>query len=234
MSKYITALLILMFAFTANANDAAGNKKNGNRKQQIISAKDQIGRLKGGALLVRMHTRGNSITALRKSGKDKMADELEAHQREYNHGIIKAFDAEFNFCPVYFFYSNHSESVMNEQFDDVVFLNAHLLPDTTITFAARTFLTAEFGTTESDTAKRFSHYSYKPGSNSNPNRVENYYGSSKMGVSALIIKSEQFVQLKRPFPYYVRIFESLPFERRTEKAVRKMNRKLHRFYSKNH
>jgi len=66
MSKYITALLILMFAFTANANDAAGNKKNGNRKQQIISAKDQIGRLKGGALLVRMHTRGNSITALRK------------------------------------------------------------------------------------------------------------------------------------------------------------------------
>jgi len=234
MSKYFTALLAFLFAFTVYANDAAGSVNKENRKQQKIRAIEQIRQLKDGALLVRLHTRENSITALRNSGNDQMAGELESVQREYNRGIVKAFNAEFDFCTVYFFYSNQSESILNKQFDDVVFLNAQLLPDTSVTFEAGTYLTAEFGTTGTDTAKHFSHYSYKPGSNPNTGRVKNYYGSSKMEISALIIKNEQFVQLLRPFPYYVRIYESLPFERSTEKAVRKMNRKLHGFYNKNH
>jgi hypothetical protein len=52
-----------------------------------------------------------------------------------------------------------------------------------------------------------------------------------MGFGALVIKSDQFIQLKKPFPYYVRTFDSLPIKRSPKTVVKKMNKKLHRFYN---
>lgn len=144
--------------------------------------------------------------------------------------IISAFKANFNFCPTYFFFSGSSTNIRERQFDKVVFLNDSLLPDTTLKFNNTSFLTAEFGTIEQDTAKYFSHYSYEPNARLSVKRVENYYGGPNMGFAALIINSDKFVQLRRPFPYYVRTFESLPIERSVNKAVRKMNKKLYKYY----
>jgi hypothetical protein len=61
------------------------------------------------------------------------------------------------------------------------------------------------------------------------NKTENYYGSSDMGFEALIVKNDQFMQLKSPFPYYVRTFNSLPVRKSNNKTVKKMNDKLFHF-----
>jgi hypothetical protein len=53
-----------------------------------------------------------------------------------------------------------------------------------------------------------------------------------MGFDALIISSDKFIQLRRPFPYYVRTRDAMPKSKVIFKTVAKMNKKLHRFYLK--
>ena len=51
-----------------------------------------------------------------------------------------------------------------------------------------------------------------------------------MGFDALKIMNSQFLQLKKPFPYYVRTYDSLPVERKLSKAVAKMNQQQDDYY----
>ena len=56
--------------------------------------------------------------------------------------------------------------------------------------------------------------------------------STSLGFEALIIKDKNFIQLKKPFPYYVRTFSSLfrPIKRTKSETVRKMNNDLISYY----
>lgn len=231
MNKIIILVFLLIIHTTGIAQKTQTNKnKVSFRKQNVSISKEQINQLKNGALLIRLKTKMNSIAALKKIGKNKLAAKVEKNQADYNLSIISAFRANFNFCPTYFFFSGFSTNIRERQFNKVVFLNDSLLPDTTLKFKKTSFLTAEFGTIQQDTAKYFSHYSYEPNAKLSVKRVKNYYGGPNMGFAALIINSDKFVQLRRPFPYYVRTFESLPIERSVNKAVRKMNKKLYKYY----
>lgn len=229
---------VITFGQTSNSliditkNKAKKEKKISYRKQKRRLAKQQINQLKDGALLVRLKTKKNSIAALRKIGKDKLAEKLEEKQRKYNLKIVAAFKRNFKFCPTYFFFSDYSQNIRDRQFDKVIFLTDSLVLDTTIKFNNCNFLTAEFGTIEQDTAKRFSHYSYESDGNWNLKEVKNYIGGHSMSFGALIIKSDQLIQLRRPFPFYVRTFDSLPISRSPKKVVKKMNRKLRKYYHK--
>lgn len=209
----IATLTLLVFlsvvTFGQESENSVDTKQTNVTKEQNnpshirtpVQAGEQINQLKNGALLVRLQTKNKSISALRKNGNDKLADKIETEQKSRNMEIVSAFKAGFNFCPVYFFFSDDSQNIRERQFDKVVFLSKSLLPDTTIKFTKDHFLTAEFGTTDGDTS-----------------------------FGALIIKSDQLIQLKRPFPYYVRTFGSLPIKRSAYKTVKKMNKKLHQFY----
>lgn len=211
---------------------ATKEKKISFRKQMRVLTKEQINQLKSGALFVRLQTKKNSITALRKIGREKIADKMEREQKNYNLKIVSAFKTNFNFCPTYFFFSDYSQNIREKQFDKVIFLTDSLLPDTTIKFKESNFLTAEFGTIEQDTAKYFSHNSYESDGNWSLKRVESYYGGPNTGFGALIIKSDQLIQLRGPFPYYVRTFDSLPIKRSQNITVKKMNKKLYKYYDK--
>lgn len=231
MNKILLGLLLLFVSATVLSQETQpGKKRVSHRKQLRTLSYEQINQLKDGALLIRLITKTNSIIALRKQQNNKLADRLEKKQAEYNLRIINAFKANFTFCPTYFFSSEYSSNVGERQFDKVVFLNENLLADTSIKFDNKDFLTAEFGMIEQDTAKHFSHYSYLRDSTGRLEKVGSYYGGPDMGFGALIIKSDKFIQLKRPFPYYVRTFDSLPIKRSPNKVVRKMNKKLHKFY----
>lgn len=207
-------------------------KNIGFRKQKRILAKKQINQLKDGSLLVRLQTKENSIAALRKIGKDKLAVKVETKQRNYNIGIISAFKTNFNFCPTYFFFSDYSQNIIERQVYKVAFLSDSLLADNTIKFNNQKFLTAEFGTIEQDTAEYFSHSSYESDGNGSLKRVENYHGRPHMDFAALTIKSDQLIQLRRPFKYYTRTFDKLPIKRSLNKTVKRMNKKLNKFYNK--
>ena len=196
MTKIFIGLIFLFTTAIGFAQETIPRKKRvSHRKQNHILAEEQINQLKEGALLIRLKTKSNSILALRKMGKDKLADKVAQKQADYNLNIVIAFKTTFNFCPTYFFFSDYSKEVREKRFDQVVFLNNNLLADSTIKFDNKYFLTAEFGTIEQDTAKYFSHYSYEPDSSLSLKRVSNYYGGPDLGFGALIIKSDKFIQL---------------------------------------
>ena len=104
MNRILIGLLLFFISITGilQATQTEKNKPS-LRKQRNYSAKKQINQLKDGALLVRLKTKKNTISALRKIGKSKLADEIEKKQSEYNLNIITAFKTNFDFCPTYFF-----------------------------------------------------------------------------------------------------------------------------------
>ncbi|MFK7756556.1 MAG: hypothetical protein AB8B53_06460 [Flavobacteriales bacterium] len=184
-----------------------------------------------GALLVRLETKSASIEALRSKGEAAKADLKESKQRQKNQNIVSAFKAHFTFCPTYFFFDNYSQNVMKKDFKSVQFLDENLEHDASIKFNGANFFTAEFGTLEQDTAQYFSGYYTVPTKNG-PERRARYYGEPHMRFGALIIKSDQFVQLKRPFKYYSRTLDSVPLAKLESTVVAKMDKKLHRFYKR--
>jgi hypothetical protein len=97
MTRHKLVLILLLFIGTT----AIAQKSKDKAVSNIVM-------LKNGALFVRLKTSELQITGLKKRGKEKEAEEIRIMQEEKNKSIIAAFKANFNFCPVYFFYSNYS------------------------------------------------------------------------------------------------------------------------------
>jgi hypothetical protein len=224
--------LLITFAIGFAQETVQQPKKLSLRKQVRAAAKVQIYQLKNGALLVRLKTKKPNIAAFRKMGKNIQADKLEKKQAQVNANIIAAFKSKFTFCPTYFFYSDYSNNVKEKELHKVVFLNDSLRPDSNIKFEQKSFLVAEFGLLQQDTAKHFSHNSYEPDKNFNRKQVSHYNGGPNLGLDGLIISSEQLVQLRHPFPYFIRTIDPMPKKRVIYRAVRKLNKRLYWFYNK--
>lgn len=232
--KYILLIILFFIAIEGQTQEAPVQKKRISIRRHFKNLSvQQIKDLKNGVLLVRLHTKNSTISALRKNGNDKQADKIELKQFETNQEIIIAFRERFEFCPVYFFYSDYSINVMEREFGNVTFLNDSLEPDSTIKFKTHNFLTADFGTIDQDTTMRFDGYYYDYGEHGLEKRSK-YYGGSNMGFGALVMRSDKFVQLHKPFPYYVRTYESMPFSANSKNVVKKMDKKLDRFYKRKH
>jgi hypothetical protein len=216
-----------------NSSTVSANQKNESGSKRVKAKRAAIAQIKqlhDGVLLVRLHTNANVIEALSKKGKVNEANMLKQKQRMANVKIVAAFKTEFRFCPVYFFLSNYSKFVKGRQFDQVQFVNDSLEADTRIKLTESNFLTAEFGTIEQDTAKYLSDYTKGLDSNGNYRLAPSYIGGANPGFEVVAIKSDQFVQLRKPFPFYVRTYSTLFFKRSANKTVRFMNKKLSKYY----
>ncbi len=225
-------LFLLLFALCSLANQAQQNQKlESAHKQNKLLMEEQIKKLKNGVLLVRLSTKINSIEALKKNGNIERAEKIKLEQKKYNLEIIKAFRNNFTFCPVYFFYSNYSDNIKKGKLKEVVFLNDSLKEDSLIKLNDKKFLTAEIGNIEQDTAQYLDGYYNNQGENG-VERRSSLYGGSALGFSAVKIMSDQLIQLKDPFPYYVKTSEALPVDRRLTKAITKMNNKLQNYFEK--
>lgn len=194
--------------------------------------------LKDGALFVRLQTKSRKIEILKKAGNIAAANKVKSDQIKINKSIIKSFKDGFTFCPVFFFYSHDTKHVMKHQLDSVKFLNSELQHDPNIE-TPNQFLTAEFAIIKEDTSKNYpgnnadgSHF-YAKDSLGNIKEVKYYNGGTNMSFGALLIKSDQFIQLTKPFPYYVRNLATLPILRRSHfKVVTLLNTKLFYFLDK--
>ena len=232
MIRHFKLLLLFLSAFTiCNSQGISHGKKVSQRKQTRTIMQEQIKQLKNGALLVRLQNKENAIAALNKIGKSKLANKQNENQLRYNKRIVSAFKNSFTFCPTYFFYSNYSGDVLSKQINKIIFLNDSLKADTAIKLNGEIFLTAEFGIIEQDTAKYFSQYYPYIGDNGTEIRTE-YYGEQDMRFGALKIMSDKLVQLKKPFPYYVRADVAHPGKRTFSRAVARMNKSLLSYYKK--
>ncbi|PCI95976.1 MAG: hypothetical protein COB15_11585 [Flavobacteriales bacterium] len=228
------------------------NKSPKKEKYKQLSkrrSKEQIEQLKSGTLLVRLKTSVNKINALKKVGQIEKANKVKQIQEMENKAIIAAFKKNFTFCKVAFFHSYDSEKIRNKNLG-AIFLNDSLLLDNSIQVDAnKPIFTAEFGTIEKDATKQFSHSSQETDGNRSLKNVNHYYGGTDFRFQALLIKDDNFIQLSKPFPYYVRaIYKSmkkhpeqalflapiLPFQPWSyDRTVEKMNMKLSNYFKRN-
>lgn len=217
-------LFILFIAITTCGYSQISNSKL--KKTRRTQSIEQIKDLKNGALLIRLQTKKKAIAALRERGYNETADFVEKEQADHNKEIVDAFILNFHFCPYYFFASENSTCIKNGQFDSINFLNHNLEPDKTIRPKITKYFISEICPIESDTMKRYSGTNTGHGK-TGLEKTDAYYSSGTFGFEALIIRSDQFVQLSRPFPYYVRTWSSW---RKPKVVVRKMNANLNYYY----
>lgn len=230
MNRIITALILFLIPLIS-LSQAATTPRKETKRSKTQTARQQINDLHDGVLLVRLQTRKNTIDALRRNGREKEAKQAELQQGELNKTIISALRNNFDFCPVYFFYSDYTPQVVQKQLDQVVFLNDSLQPDPAIKVSADKFFTAEYGPIGQDTTSRYSHSTYTPGGDWSMKKEDNYYGGTSSSYTTFSIKSDQLVRLYDPFPYYAKTLSRT--SNMIDVMVRKLNAKLHKFYAEN-
>jgi len=104
------SILILLLANTFNPIKAADPEKLTN-VAQLKASVTNIDFIRKHGILIRLRTNDAALTALRKNGNNETADKLEEKQTTLNNRIIAAFKEQFNFAPVYFFYSRDMENI---------------------------------------------------------------------------------------------------------------------------
>lgn len=152
----------------------------------------QINQLKNGALVVRLHTNKTLIEGLKKMGKADLAAQKEYETMAINKNIVMAYTRYYNFSKVYFFFSNHSDTLLKGARNGI-FLDTNLVVDPKIEMKESFYLLAEkddaynssIGFVKEDTAKY----------------VKETGNASKE--CAMVIKNKYGHQLKDPFPFFV-------------------------------
>lgn len=161
-------------------------------KLRYAVAKAQINTLKnGGALLVRLKTNATLIARLKTAGNMDMATKVEREVAIMNKIVVASYLREFTFCPVYFFYSNRSDSVKHKKLDGIL-VDSNLVENPAVVCNADFYLVAESGELYN------SSLGIVPESEA-PKSVER--GSASRDVP-IVIKNRYFIQLHKPFPYF--------------------------------
>ena len=151
----------------------------------------QINLLKKGALLVRLKTNNRAISKLTSAGNVEVAKNLKTETALENKIIMNAYKKGFTFCPVYFFYSESSDSVRKNNLTGI-FIDSLLETNPNIVCNAAFFLVAEQGGLY----------------NSSLGIVEESLGrkaveqGSYAREAAVVVKNKYFIQLHEPFPYF--------------------------------
>lgn len=155
-------------------------------------ARAQINLLKnGGALLVRLKTNATTISKLKAAGNIDMATQVERQTLLTNQMIVASYLKEFTFCPVYFFYSNYSDSVKNKKLDGI-FVDSTLAINPSIVCHANFYLIAESGKVNNSSLGIVSL-------SQAPNAIES---GTPTREAAIVIKNRYFIQLHKPFPFF--------------------------------
>lgn len=133
----MTKTLTLLFAFLFSVGTIA--------QSDLSTAKQQLHDMKNGVLLVRLFTQQAKIDGLKAEGKTSQAERVAQQQYQINRDILLSFSQVFEFCPVFFFYSQDSEAIRNGDFKGKVFDVSQRLVDPSE--IKGTVFTAEFSET---------------------------------------------------------------------------------------
>lgn len=208
----ITLLLIVLVNFVSLGQDTDYSDRYWKWKKQY--SEDCIKNLKDGALLIRLFTRSSSIHLYEDNGQYNVAERIALDQFVENRRLMDAFLNKFNFCKVYFFFSDDTKQVLAGE--PGFYLNEKMKIDTSIVRTEDFFMVAEIG----ELIERPLII------NGDTTKVLQASGhildrTLKMQDSTLLIMPE-------PFPHYVNAL----MEKQTEKQVEKLNRKLQDYYSR--
>jgi hypothetical protein len=209
--KFVATILLLI---TFSSSLIAQEK---NRKEQ---SKEWLAQLENGHLLVQLFNRDRTKKHIEAElGPDAVA-RYEADQMEKRKRLMKAFETHFTFCPVLFFYSNDASHLKNKDFDRVTFYNTQhqVIPAEQVNISS--FLIGEVARVESDSI------TYVSADGTTKKRPSYAF-------SAFVFRDDQFRQLRKPFPFYVRTMQGTPiFQRKENGLVKTIQNKLVRFKKK--
>lgn len=159
--------------------------------------------MKEGVLLVRLVRHTAKIEQLKKMKQDDQAAKIEQEDAKKNKKLQQAFADNFDFCPVYFFYSDHSLNVKNKEFEDHIMAVDESSVDLD-KIASGPIYAAEYGF------------------------IKNDAGTER--ARGIRIMDDQLDQLAYPFPYGV-IADYVLWKRSESSLVRSINNRLHNFYN---
>ena len=110
-------------------------------------AKAQIEKLKTGALLIRLQTNDHLINYYLKNNDLEKFKEEKENQKKKNKDIIKTFEQTWSLSNVYFFYSNYSNEIVQNDFTHVFNSKHNILNDTEKKNLKNNFLIGYIGKT---------------------------------------------------------------------------------------
>lgn len=225
-------------------NYIINKRKHKQPRQRKIERNNRISKiedLNNGILLVRLKDWEQKTDAYEQSGDSAEANRLAAFRKSQNLAIMEAFKNQYHFSEVAFFMSRDSKKIKDGNFEGV-FLNDSLQKDSSITIdKSKPRLIGEVDFLEADTSKHWqsSHY------NIYTKKYEKIYYSNSADFSrcAIVIRDANFVQMRKPFPYYVSCQTELKddplvnpvnviIKRNFVKAVSKLDSNLNYFHQK--
>jgi hypothetical protein len=166
--------------------------KNFNKRSKVV-AYWQISELKAGAIVVRLRNNRLLIDELNKSGNKALAKQKIMEQYAMNKNTMMAYIDHFDFCKVYFMYSNSSDSLLNGHRKGI-FLDTTLAINPNIELKETFYLIAE---------RDYAYNSTIGFVKEDSARLVKETGTA-VRMMAVVLKNKFFHQLKAPFPYLIK------------------------------
>ena len=187
-------------------NNMIAQDKDARKKR----ANEAIVQLKSGALLVQLQSKQISIDAYNQKGYQSIAEEIAQEQKEGNIRIMRAFSESFHFCKVYFFLSDQVDEIKEKRWEEVNFINKNYEADPSIILEETFFLVAVYSKTgESDKNKQY---------------------RSILSFDAITIWDENFIEMTKPFPYYLKMPQEIQKLKKIKKKIYNYDNELRSFY----
>lgn len=205
------------------------NKEDRDTRKEV--SQRSIQELKEGVLLVRLDFQQRRIDYFEKYNNHKEVERVKAKQKKVNDEIRDAFNTYYTFSEVYYFAMSDSRKLLDGKLDSVTFYNGEGNVDSSLDLEEKDYYIAEFAFVEQDTATYYSGSAPTPNNPDNP-EGKTYYGGSKNGRSALVIRNAKFQQLRHPFPYYAAYSYFGLVKKRYRLPVRKINSQLNNYLAK--
>ncbi len=181
-----------------------------------MKAKQQFSAFENGYMLVQLFNRDKTKHFIQQELGDGAVAKYEEKQLAKHKRLMGAFESHYSFNKVLFFYSNDKEHIKNRNFESVTFYGYKHQPIHKDSIKIDTFFIGEVSRVESDSV------TYVKSTGESHKRPSYAF-------SAFVIRDDQFRQLEKPFPFYVRTFEGTPIFRRKENGlVKSLQSKLER------
>jgi hypothetical protein len=211
--RIISIFFVVISCFTYSQEDITVSELKEKRKQRKETAIKQITELKDATLFVRLDFDQKQVDYYTKYENFEEAEKVKVKAQERNTNIVDAFKTHYDFCPVVYFRSEDSRHLLKGEMDSVAFYNVDGEIDVNIQIDGMYFI-AEFGNVEPDEL--------------------NSSGDTKTSKPALVIRDQQFNQLRDPFPYFHGYLPQGSVKKRYRTPVKKWTEKLHAFYKKHY
>lgn len=177
-----------MFVFTSLAQETT--RFDEKRKAKEI-AQTHLKEMQGGFLLVRLDDKKAEIEYYQKFQNFDESTRIEQKQEKINEQIRLAFTQYFTICPVYFFNMSDTRSLLDEKYADIKIYDGFGVLVSNVDVSTGKFYIAEFGIANQDEV-------------TNDENVNEGDFTERMAISALVIRTNKMLELRDPFPYFVK------------------------------